>query len=64
MGATTVLMAAELGLPENIHGIISDCGFTSVHDIWKHVANKNLHLTYGIHQIPLCIQHSVPDEIV
>lgn len=48
MGATTVLMAAGLTLPENVHGIIADCGFTSAHAIWKHVAENNLHIHYGI----------------
>ena len=28
---------------------MADCGFTSAHDIWKHVAEKNLHLFYNIH---------------
>ena len=48
MGATTVLMAAGLELPENVHGIMADCGFTSPHAIWKHVANNNLHLPYWL----------------
>ena len=48
MGASTVLMAAGLELPENVHGIIADCGFTSPHAIWKHVVNNNLHLHYGV----------------
>ena len=48
MGATTVLMAAGLDLPERVHGIIADCGFTSPAGIWKHVVNKNLHLPYGL----------------
>jgi fermentation-respiration switch protein FrsA (DUF1100 family) len=48
MGAATVLMAADLSLPENVRGIIADCGFTSPHAIWKHVAEKNLHLSFGI----------------
>ena len=48
MGATTVLMAAGLDLPDNVHGIAGDCGFTSPQAIWKHVANKNLHLIYGL----------------
>lgn len=46
MGATTVLMSAELDLPKNVKGIIADCGFTSTHEIWKHVAEKNLHIYY------------------
>ena len=48
MGATTVLMASNLQLPENVCGIIADCAYTSPHDIWKHVTEKNLHLSYGI----------------
>ena len=48
MGASTVLMASELNLPENVRGIIADCGFTSPHAIWKHVVKNNLHLSYGI----------------
>ena len=47
MGATTVLMAAGLDLPQNVHGIMADCGFTSPHAIWKHVAERNLHLSYS-----------------
>lgn len=49
MGAATVLMTADLELPSNVRGIMADCGFTSPHDIWKHVAQKNLHLPYAIH---------------
>ena len=49
MGATTVLMAAGLELPDNVKGIIADCGFTSPQAIWKHVIEKNLHLPYRIH---------------
>ncbi len=48
MGATTVLMASGLELPENVHGILADCGFTSPHEIWKHVANNNLHMPYWL----------------
>ena len=48
MGATTVLMAAGLDLPECVHGIVADCGFTTPSAIWKHVANKNLHLSFGL----------------
>lgn len=48
MGATTVLMAAGLPLPENVRGVMADCGFTSPHAIWKHVTTQNLHLHYGM----------------
>ena len=51
MGATTVLMAAGLELPENVRGITGDCGFTSPHAIWKHVANNNLHLPYKLSSV-------------
>lgn len=47
MGASTVLMAAGLPLPDNVRGIIADCGYTSPVDIWKHVARK-AHISYGI----------------
>ncbi len=50
MGAATVLMTTDLGLPENVHGAIADCGFTSPHAIWKHVVENNLHMPYGIHE--------------
>ncbi len=33
MGAATVLIAAGLPLPENVIGILADCGFTSAKDI-------------------------------
>ena len=33
MGATTVLMAAGEELPENVVGVLADCGFTSARDI-------------------------------
>ncbi|MBE6648122.1 MAG: alpha/beta hydrolase [Ruminococcaceae bacterium] len=48
MGAATVLMASDLEMPETVKGIIADCGFTSPHAIWKHVANNNMKLAYGI----------------
>lgn len=49
MGATTILMAAGFDLPQNVHGIVADCGFTSPHAIWKHVVQNNLHIPYGIY---------------
>ena len=47
IGDATVLMAARLQLPENVHGIIADCGFTSPYAIWKHVVENNLHMSFG-----------------
>lgn len=40
MGATTVMMAANLELPDNVRGIIADCGFTAAPDIIKKVAKQ------------------------
>ncbi len=48
MGATSVLMAAGLDLPENVCGIAADCGFTSAQAIWEHVVTNNLHISYGL----------------
>lgn len=47
MGASTVLMASGLELPENVHGIIADCGYTSPHAIWKYIVENNLHFHYN-----------------
>ncbi|MBQ8264820.1 MAG: alpha/beta hydrolase [Oscillospiraceae bacterium] len=44
MGATTVLMAASLELPENVRGIIADCGFTSPWDQLEHLMRTKYHL--------------------
>ena len=48
MGASTVLMAGGLELPQNVRGILADCGFTSTVDIWKHVA-KQARLAYPVY---------------
>ena len=47
MGASTVLMASGLELPENVRGIIADCGYTSPEAIWRYVAKDNLGVSYG-----------------
>ena len=47
MGAATVLMASALPLPESTRGIMADCGYTSPHAIWEHVATDALHLSYS-----------------
>ncbi len=48
MGASTVLMASGFELDKRVHGIISDCGFTSANAIFKYVANNTLHMPYGL----------------
>ncbi len=45
MGATTVLMTTGSELPQNVKGVIADCGFTSPNDIWRHVA-QNMKILY------------------
>lgn len=42
MGATTVLMTLGFSLPENVRGVIADCGFTSPRAIWSHVMTNNM----------------------
>lgn len=41
MGAATVLMAADLPLPENVKGIVADCPYVSPLDIILHVGRSN-----------------------
>ena len=48
MGASTVLMTTGLDLPENVKGVIADCGYTSAYDIWRHVVKDNMKLSYGL----------------
>ncbi len=48
MGATTVLMTGGFSLPDNVKGIIADCGFTSPQSIWEHVIKNNLKLSAKI----------------
>ena len=44
MGASTVLMAASLKLPENVKGIIADCGFTSPWDQLAYLCKTKYHV--------------------
>lgn len=44
MGASTVLYLADKILPQNVCGIIADCGFTSPHEIITEVFHKVIHL--------------------
>ena len=46
MGATTILMTAGLELPDNVKGIVADCGFTCPQAVWKHVVEKNRNIAY------------------
>ncbi len=40
MGASTVLMASDLGLPANVKGIVADCPYARPKDIIQRVAKK------------------------
>ena len=42
-GAATVLMASRI-MPKNVRGIIADCGFTSVYEIFEYVLKRDYHL--------------------
>ncbi|MBO5909707.1 MAG: alpha/beta hydrolase [Clostridia bacterium] len=44
MGASTLLMATSLELPDNLRGIIADCGFTSPGAIIRKVIKENMRL--------------------
>ena len=47
MGATTVLMTAGFPeLPENVAGVLADCGFTSAKAEWKYISENNLRVPY------------------
>lgn len=47
MGASTILYLADQKLPDNIRGIIADCGFTSPKDILSSVFKNVTHLPAG-----------------
>lgn len=44
MGATTVLMASALELPENVRGLIADCGYTSPKEMFRAVMRRDFSL--------------------
>ena len=44
MGASTVLYLADRILPENVRGIVADCGFTSPYEIITEVFHRVIHL--------------------
>lgn len=44
MGASTVLMASELKLPESVCAVVADCGFTTPAAICEKVLKVDLHL--------------------
>lgn len=47
MGASTVLYLADRNLPENVKGIIADCGFTSPKEIVAKVFKDTVHFGAG-----------------
>lgn len=44
MGASTMLYLADVDLPDNVKGIIADCGFTSPREIIKTIFHRVIHL--------------------
>lgn len=53
MGATTMLYLADQVLPENVRGIIADCGFTSPKAIIGDVIRKTIHLPAELVLVPV-----------
>ncbi len=53
MGASTVLMTSGFALPENVKGIIADCGFTSPWEECKYVLKRNFKLP-AFPLLPVC----------
>ena len=47
LGCSTVLMASDLDLPENVRGIIADCGYTSAREIISSVMKAMLNIPPG-----------------
>lgn len=50
MGAATVLMASGMELPDNVIGVLADCGYTSAEDIMKKVL-RQIHLPKCLYQL-------------
>ncbi len=44
MGASTVMMAAGLELPQNVVGLLLDCGFTTPYEQFRHIIRNSMHL--------------------
>lgn len=44
MGAATLLMLSGLAIPDQVKGIVSDCGFTSPKEVFTHVLHTMYHL--------------------
>ena len=44
MGAASSMMAVEIGLPEQVKGLVFDCGYTSAIEEFRHVAKQSMHL--------------------
>lgn len=44
MGAAAILQSAELPLPENVRGLIADCGFSSTNEVFRNLVGKVYHI--------------------
>lgn len=60
MGASSVLMASGLNLPDSVKGIIADCGFTSPFEIFKWVSRAS----YGLSPFPFVYTMSAVTRFV
>lgn len=65
MGAATVTLMNELPLPKNIKGIIADCGYSSVMDIFNYILKKDFSipeiLTMPILKVASLISEAIAD---
>ena len=44
MGAASVMMSTSLELPDNVVGLLLDCGFTSPYEQFSHIIKNRMHL--------------------
>jgi len=68
MGAATVLLAAGLNLPDNVCGIVADCGYTSPREITRkclpeYLPGMPLELTYAVGRLgAILFGHFDPED--
>ena len=44
MGAASILQCADLGLPGNVRGIIADCGYSCIDEVFRNLVGRMYHL--------------------
>ena len=64
MGGATVLMSSGLALPEQVKGIISDCGFTSAKEVGYGLGECNAAKEVQKAEVPILLIHGDADTFV